>query len=44
MVALHAAGMSLVKIADRLGFSEKTVWTQLRNTEIRDVRADAGLI
>lgn len=31
MVALRRAGMSLVKIADRLGYSEKTVWTQLRN-------------
>ena len=34
MVALHAAGMSLVKIADRLGFSERTVWTQLRKTKV----------
>ena len=35
MVALQASGMSLVKIADRLGFSEKTVWTQLRNAAAR---------
>ena len=31
MVALRTSGMSLVKIADRLGYSEKTIWTQLRN-------------
>ena len=31
MVALRASGMSLVKSADRLGYSEKTIWTQLRN-------------
>lgn len=31
MIALRSSGMSLVKIADRLGYSEKTIWTQLRN-------------
>ena len=31
MVALRTSGMSLAKIADRLGYSEKTIWTQLRN-------------
>ncbi len=35
MVALRASGMSLVKIADRLGFLEKTIWTQLRNAAAR---------
>ena len=35
MVDLRASGMSLVKIADRLGYSEKTVWTQLRNARSR---------